>query len=65
MIFSGNHGLVTRLMSGFLCHPKPRLDSGWTAKDDNYQFWKVDILARLNPGVQRKQAQTVLTGMFS
>jgi macrolide transport system ATP-binding/permease protein len=41
-----------------------RLDSGWTANDDNYQFWKVDILARLNPGVQPKQAATVLTGMF-
>jgi macrolide transport system ATP-binding/permease protein len=41
-----------------------RLDPGWTAKDDDYQFWKIDILARLNPGVQRKQAQTVLTGMF-
>ena len=41
-----------------------RLDPGWTAKDDSYQFWKIDILARLNPGVQRKQAATVLTGMF-
>ncbi len=41
-----------------------RLDSDWTAKEDDYQFWKVDILARLNPGVQRKQAATVLTGMF-
>ncbi len=41
-----------------------RLDSSWTAKDDSYQFWKAAILARLNPGVQRKQAATVLTGMF-
>jgi predicted permease len=41
-----------------------RLDPGWTPKDDNYQYWKVNILARLNPGVQRKQAQTVLTSMF-
>src|SRR5450432_484210 len=40
------------------------VDSGWTAKDDNYQYWKVNILARLNPGVQRKRAQTVLAGMF-
>ncbi len=41
-----------------------RLDPGWTAKDDSYQFWKVAILARLHPGVQREQAATVLTGMF-
>jgi predicted permease len=41
-----------------------RLEPGWTAKDDNYQFWKINILARLNPGVQRQQAQAALTGMF-
>jgi predicted permease len=41
-----------------------RLNPDWTPKEDDYQFWKVDILARLNPGVQRKQATAILTGMF-